>query len=91
MTTRKIAKTKFSHFNDKRFYFPNGIVSLPFGHLSLKEVDKFKKNKGYRIEKYFWNEKQNLLELESKALKATPRLYYLDNILKQIPKIVRLD
>lgn len=91
MTTRKIAKTKFSQLNDKRFYFPNGIVSLPFGHLSLKEVDKFKKNKGYRIEKYFWNEKQNLLELESKALKATPRLYYLDNILKQIPKIVRLD
>lgn len=53
MTTRKIAKTKFSQLNDKRFYFPNGIVSLPFGHLSLKEVDKFKKNKGYRIENIF--------------------------------------
>ena len=51
MTTHKIRKTKFSQLNDKRFYFPNGIVSLPFRHSSLKEVDEHKKNKGQRIEK----------------------------------------
>ena len=53
MTAYKIRKTKFSQLNDKRIYFPNGIVSLPFGHLSLKEVDEHKKNNGQRIEKYF--------------------------------------
>ena len=53
MTAYKIRKTKFSQLNDKRIYFPNGIVSLPFGHFSLKEVDEHKKNNGQRIEKYF--------------------------------------
>ena len=32
--------------NDKRFYFPDGIVSLPFGQKNLKEIDDFKKEKG---------------------------------------------
>ena len=46
MTTHKITKTKFSQLNDKRFYFPNGILSLPFGHLTLNELDGYKKIKG---------------------------------------------
>ena len=87
MTTHKIRKTKFSQLNDKRFYFPNGIVSLPFGHSSLKEVDEHKKNKGQRIEKYFWTEKEKLLELEKKALKTCLRLDFLDNTLLQILKL----
>ena len=41
MTTHKIVKTKFSQINDKTFYFPNRILSLPFGHLSLKEKDEY--------------------------------------------------
>ena len=91
MTTHKIIKSKFSQLNDKKFYFPSGILSLPFGHLSLKEVDEYKRNKGQRIEKYFWTEKENLFVLEKKALNATPRLDYLNNILTQKPKIVSLD
>ena len=43
MTTHKIIKSKFSQLNDKRFYFPNAIISLPFGHLALSDIDKFKK------------------------------------------------
>ena len=35
MNTHKIVKTKFSQLNDKRFYFPNAIISLPFGHLYI--------------------------------------------------------
>ena len=38
MTTHKITKTKFYQLNDKRFYFPNAIASLPFGHSVLKEL-----------------------------------------------------
>ena len=92
MTTHKITKTKFSQLNDKRFYFPNGILSLPFGHLTLNELDGYKKIKGQIIEKYFWTEKETLLEFEKKALKNCPRLDFLNNILLQVPpKIVNID
>ena len=91
MTTHKITKTKFLQLNDKRFYFLNGILSLPYRHPSLRDLDEYKKNKGQRIEKYFWTEKNNLLDLEKKALQSTPRLRYLDNIYYQRPKIVKLD
>ena len=53
MRKNTVQKTKFSQVNDKRFYFPNGIVSLPYGHQNLKEIDDFKKEKGQKIEKYF--------------------------------------
>ena len=59
MTTHTILKTKFSQLNDKKFYFPNAIVSVAFGHSSLKEIDDFKKSKGQRIEKYFGMKKRS--------------------------------
>ena len=43
MTTYKIRKTKFSQLNDKRFYFPNAVLSLPIGHSALKELDDQKR------------------------------------------------
>ena len=58
MTTYKIIKSKFSQLNDKRSYFPNAIISLPFGHHVLNEIDQYKKNKGQRIDKYFLQEKR---------------------------------
>ena len=33
-----IMKTKFSQKNDKRFYSPNGITSLPIGHPPLNKI-----------------------------------------------------
>ena len=41
-----VQKTKFSQLNGKRFYFPDGIISLPHSHQNLKEIDNFKKEKG---------------------------------------------
>ena len=90
MTTYKIKKNKFSQLNDKRFYFPNAIVSLPFGHVALNEIDEYKK-KGRRIEKYFWTEKEKLLELEKSALKNSLRIDFLNNILEQVLKIVNAN
>ena len=29
---KSVKKTQFAGLNDKRFYFHDGIVSLPFGH-----------------------------------------------------------
>ena len=90
MTTHKIVMTKFLQLNDKRFYFPNAIISLPFGHNSLTELDTFKKNKGQRIEWYFLKEKEKLLELEKKTLQKCPGLNFLNNILLQVVKVVPL-
>ena len=46
MATTQVEKKRFSQINDKRFYFPYAIVSLPFGHDALKELEKYKKRRG---------------------------------------------
>ena len=35
---RTVNKIQFGQLNDKRFYFSNGIVSLPYGHFLLDEI-----------------------------------------------------
>lgn len=34
--------------------------------MNLKEIDDFKREKGRKIEKYFWEEKEELLRIEKK-------------------------
>ena len=53
MVKNTSTKSKFSQLNDRSFFFPDGVVSLPFGHANLKEIDEFKKEKCQKIEKYF--------------------------------------
>ena len=91
MVKKTVIKNKFSQLNDKRFYFPDGIVSLPFGHKNLKEIDDFKKQKGQKIEKYFWEEKEALFNMEIKVLKNPPRLYLYHQILTSPPKIFNIN
>ena len=86
-----VTKTKFSQLNDKRFYFPDGILSLPYGHPSLSEIDNFKRQNGQKIEKYFWQEKEKLLKMNKEALKNTPRLELYQQVLKQEPKSVNIN
>ena len=88
MTTTQVEKKKFSQINDKRFYFPNAIISLPFGHCALKELEKYKKKKGQIIENYFLQKRQKLLALEREALTKCPRLEILNRILLQSFKVV---
>ena len=88
MVTTTVVKRKFSQINGKSFYFPNGILSLPSGHSSLKEISDFKTEKGQKIEKYIWEEKEKLLDMEKQALQDTARLQIFDQILNMEPKIV---
>ena len=81
MTTCQIEKNKFSQINDKKFYFPNAIVSLPFSHCTLKELYKYKKKKGSKTESYFFKKRQKLLDLERDALTKCSRFEILDRIL----------
>ena len=87
MIGKTVVKTKFLQLNDKRFYFPDGVDSLPFGHPNLKKIDDFKHNHGQKIEKYFCEEKEHLLSLEREALKNHPRLYLYHQILMSSPKL----
>ena len=66
MVKTVVNQTKFSQVNDMTFYFPDGILSLPYGHQVLSEIDEFKRQKGQNIEKYFWEEKDKLLQMEKK-------------------------
>ena len=66
MTTHKIKKSKFSQLNDERFYFPNAIISLPFGHISLQVIGEYKKNKGRKTEK-FLDRKRTPFRIEKKC------------------------
>ena len=68
----------------KEFYF------FPYGHIPLKEIDDFERQKGQKIEKYFWEEKEKLHKKEKNALQNTPRLCFYHQILMQHPKIVHI-
>ena len=41
MQKKTVIKTKFFQFNNKSFYFSDGITSLPLSHLYLKKMVEF--------------------------------------------------
>ena len=56
----------FSRINNKRFYFPDAVVSLPFGHCALKELEKYKKKKkGQKIENFFLKKKRETIRFRA--------------------------
>ena len=91
MKKEMVIKNKLSQINNKRFYFPHGILSHPFYHPNLIKLNEFKEKMGQRIEKYFWNEKEKLLEIERKALKNNSRLYLYPQILTTAPKFFNIS
>ena len=42
MQMKSVSKVQFGQLNDRRFYFSNGLVSLPYGHPYLEELRKEK-------------------------------------------------
>ena len=68
MYLQEAKKCKFAQTNDKRYYFEDGIVSLPFSHPSLLEIVKYKTEKKQKVERYIYLEKKNLLKMEKDAL-----------------------
>ena len=75
-------KVRFAQLNDKRYYFSDGIVSLPFGHPSLNETREYKKSL-QKIHKIIEKEKNKLLNDENKVLNANERLRILRSIYSQ--------
>ena len=69
MQMQSVSKVQFGLLNDKRFYFANGLVSLPYGHPSLEELRK-EKHKYRDIHKVIQMKKDEFLLKENKNLKA---------------------
>ena len=57
MVKTSAIKTKFSQLNDERFYFPDGIVSLPFHHPVLAEINEFKQKRAKELKIFLEREK----------------------------------
>ena len=82
MVMTSINKVQFASLNDKRYYFSDGIVPLQYGHPFLKEVRESKKSLP-RIHIAIEKEKDNLLQLENKAVAKNERLRILRSTFAQ--------
>ena len=83
MTKTTVQKTKFSQTNDKKFYLLSGVTSLPVGHPLLSELTNYKEQKGERIEKYFFDERNTLKYTERKEFSQNKRLNVYNQILSK--------
>ena len=90
MQMKSVSKVQFGQLNDKRFYFPNGIISLPYGHPYLEELRK-EKHKYRDIHKVIQTKKYDFLKKESKVLESISRLNILKQIFIQMPILFELD
>ena len=59
MVKSTYVKNKFSQLNGKRFYFPDGIVSLPFYHPILSKINEFKQKKKAKELKNIFGKKKS--------------------------------
>ena len=90
MQMKSISKVQFGQLNYKRFYFSNGIISLPYSHPYLEELRKGK-HKYRHIDKVIQTKKDDFLKKESKVIESIPILNILKQIFAQIPIFYELD
>ena len=89
MTMTSVNKVQFASLNDKRYYFSDGIVSLPFGHPPLNQVREYKKSLS-KIHTVILKEKNMILHYENKAVNNNERLRILRSIFSQLVTYYRL-
>ena len=82
MKMMPVNKVKFARLNDKRYYFSDGIVSLPFGHILLEKTRQFKKQLT-KIHEQIDKEKDAILKLENDVVMQNERLRILRCIFSQ--------
>ena len=63
-----VSKVQFGKLTDKRFYFSNGIISLPYGHPSLENVRK-EKQKYRLIHKKIQEKKKRIFKRRIESIK----------------------
>ena len=90
MQMKGVSKEQFGKLDDKRLYFSNGIISLPYGHPSLENMRK-EKQKNRLIYKKIQEKKYEYLKQESKVLNNNQRLNVLKYVFNQSPMLYKLD
>ena len=86
-----VNKAQFSGLNDKRFYFHDGIVLLPFRHFFLNKVREQKEKYKTEIKHRIHDKKYDFLKEEAAAVKQCERLYVLRSIFSQPVLLYLLD
>ena len=90
MQMKSVSKVQFGQLNDKRFYFCDGIVSLPYGHPLLENLRK-EKHKYRNIHTVIQRKKEKFLKEESEVIKKIPRLDIIRQIYSQVPLLCELN
>ena len=76
-----IDKSKFEQLNDKRYTLPDGINSLPYGHLALSHIGTFKESLfPLNPEKIITHRKYNLHRFEQGILETNERMRIINKI-----------
>ena len=73
MILQEIEKSKFAQINDKRYYFSDEIVSLPFSYPYSHETVKFKRDKKQKSEVFLQQEKHKLIQMEKFGVEKNNR------------------
>ena len=90
MKMTSVNKVQFTSLNNKRYYFSDGIVSLPYGHPLLSKIHQITKTYP-KIHKVIEQEKNNLLKLENEAVAKHERIRILRSIYAQPITYYKLD
>ena len=85
-----VNKVQFASLNDKRYYFLDGIISLPFGHPLLSDLQELKKSYP-KIHTVIEKEKGKLLRLENQAVAKHKRLRVLRSIYSELITYYKLN
>ena len=72
---KSVSKVQFGQLNDKRFFFANGIISLPYGHPSL-EILRKEKHQYRDIHKVIQRKEDNFLKEQSKVIENISKIRY---------------
>ena len=89
MQMNTVNKIQFVQLNDKRFYFPNGIVSLPFGHFLFNELRK-ERSQNRKIHLQVKERKWEFIKKENEILNKNERLSVFCLIINGVPTLIRL-
>ena len=75
MQMKSVSRVQFGQLNDKRLYFSNGIMSLPFGHPYLEESRK-EKHKYRHIHKIIQQKKKRFSKRGNQSSRKDSKIKY---------------
>ena len=90
MQMNTVNKIQFGQLNDKRFYFPNGIVSLPFGHFLFNDLRKLK-HQFRNIHLQIQDKKWEFIKQENEIVNKNERLSVFYQIINGVPSMYTLN